>query len=135
MEIRNYTKVSHSFYKVTQSNAKIEELIDAIKSTDLPASERYAYQAFCYAIMAKQASSIIQKGKYIMQYDEFINKAVAIKNECYEARLLRFMVEKKLEHVEFVSHQQADKEFLSKNIVLINDDCLKHITQNALANE
>ena len=135
MEIKNYSKVSHSFYKVVQSNAKIEELIETIKANNLPASEKYAYQAFCYAMMAKEASSMIQKGKYIKQYGEFINKAMIIENNCYEARLLRYIVEKKLENVGFISHQEIDKEFLSVNINSLNDDCLKHITQKALENE
>lgn len=135
MEVKNFSKVSHSFYKVVHSEAKIEELIETIKANKLPKSERYAYQAFCYAMMAKEASSMIQKGKYIQQYGEFINKAMIIENDCYEARLFRFIVEKRLENVGFISHQQMDKEFLSVNMNLMNDDCLKHITQKALENE
>ncbi|WP_298732832.1 hypothetical protein [uncultured Chitinophaga sp.] len=49
--------------------------------------------AFCYAMMAKEASGLILKGKYIRQYGECIGKSIVIKNDCYEARLMRFIVE------------------------------------------
>ena len=135
MEIKNYSQASHSLYRVTHSGAKIDELITVIPKAGLPLAEKYAYQAFCYAMLAKDSSSILQKGKYIQQYGEFINKAIVINENCYEARLLRFIVERKLENVKFVSHQEIDKNFLFANMDLLNDDCLKHITQKTLANE
>lgn len=134
MEIKKYSTVSNSFYKVVHAEAKIEDLINAIKTADLAAPEKYAYQAFCYAMMAKEASGLIQKGKYIQQYGECIGKSIVIKNDCYEARLMRFIVEKKLEDVTFVSHKEMDMEFLSAHVATITDDCLKHITLKALAN-
>jgi hypothetical protein len=134
MELKNYSTVSNAFYKVVQAEAKIDELITAIKTTSLPASEKYAYQAFCYAMMAKEASGMLQKGKYIQQYGEFIGKSIVINSDCYEARLMRFIVEKKLAEVNFVSHKQTDIEFLTTNVENIQDDCLKHVTLKALSN-
>ncbi|HEU4552188.1 MAG TPA: hypothetical protein VFS25_05115 [Chitinophaga sp.] len=134
MEIKNYSTVSNSFYKVVHAEATIEELISAIKAADLSVPEKYAYQAFCYAMMAKEATGLLQKGKYIQQYGEFIGKSIVIKSDCYEARLMRFIVEKRLTEVEFVSHKQVDMEFLAANVSSIKDDCLKHITLKALAN-
>lgn len=134
MEIKNYSKVSNAFYRVVQAEAKIEDLISAIKSTPLPASEKYAYQAFCYAMMAKEAAGMLQKGKYIQQYGEFIGKSIVIDSNCYEARLMRFIVEKRLTEVDFVNHKQTDMEFLSANVAGVQDDCLKHITLKALSN-
>jgi hypothetical protein len=134
MELKNYSTVSNAFYKVVQAEGKVEDLISAIKSTSLPASEKYAYQAFCYAMMAKEASGMLQKGKYIQQYGEFIGKSIVIDGNCYEARLMRFLVEKRLTEVDFVNHKQTDMEFLSANVADLQDDCLKHITLKALSN-
>jgi hypothetical protein len=134
MELKNYSTVSNAFYKVVQAEAKIDELITAIKAATLPASEKYAYQAFCYAMMAREASGMLQKGKYIQQYGVFIGKSSGINNDCYEARLMRFIIEKKLSDVGFVSHTETDIEFLSTNVEAVQDDCLKHVTLKALSN-
>lgn len=129
------TTISRTFFQVTQNGTGLNVLIDEVNSTQLPAAEKYAYQAFCCAMLAKAASGLLQKGKYIQQYGTFINKAVAIDAACYEARLLRFLVENKLENVKFTSHAEADRDYLQAHVDSEQDQYLKAITLKALANE
>ncbi|WP_143304653.1 hypothetical protein [Chitinophaga vietnamensis] len=135
MKTKNDTGISSVFYRVTQGEARLETLINQVNSTALPAAEKYAYQAFCCAMLAKSTSGMLQKGKYIQQYGVFIEKAMAIKNTCYEARLFRFLVEQKLEHVKFTSHIEQDRSFLQDQVNHVQDDYLKELTFKALENE
>ena len=135
MKTKSTTGISRTCYQVTQTGTGLDVLIDEINNTAMPAAEKYAYQAFCCAMLAKSASGLLQKGKYIQQYGTFIGKAITIDAACYEARLLRFLVENKLENVKFTSHMEMDRDYWLANVNSGQDQYLKEVTLKALENE
>lgn len=62
------TKITKIFSDVAHEKLNIDAFIMAIKECNLGAAPKYAYQAFCCALLAKQASALLQKGKYIKEY-------------------------------------------------------------------
>ena len=54
---------------------------------------------------------------------------------CYEARLIRFIIEKNLTNVQFESHQDQDKAFLEDKLNFLDNQVLLNITAKALRND
>jgi hypothetical protein len=127
--------VIDSFSKVVLHGEPIELLINNIKNVRSESSIKYAFQAFCCAVLARQSNSMLQKGKYIQQYGEFINRAIRADHICFETRLIRFLVEKNLTNVQFESHQSIDRGFLNEQLAVIEDKGLIEITSKALSHE
>ncbi len=127
MKTLKQNKISELFYNVVKNKEKIAPLIEEIKNNNLDPSIKYAYQAFCCAMLAKNSDSYLQKGKYIKQYGLFITKSFEADSNCIEARLVRLLIEQKLENVKFINHTSEDSEFLTKNYESIEDDKLKEI--------
>lgn len=123
------------FSKVVLHGEPIELLINELKQQQSTSSLKYAFQAFCCAVLSRQSNSMLQKGKYIQQYAEFINKAIVMDELCFETRLIRFLIEKNLTNVQFENHQSVDKKFLSLKISVIENLALVEIASKALSNE
>jgi len=116
MKIKSQT-LSNLLTEILDQNKKVDSLINMLKNdTTIEEDKKYAYQAFCCAILARQAEKMLQKGEYIQAYYKYICNALAINENCFEARLFRFIIEKSLTKVEFVSHHEEDKQFLRATI-------------------
>ena len=135
MKTIDQTKTTQVFYQVVKNQNSIKELIRAVKEDTAASSERYAYQAFCCAMLAKESKSYIQKGKYIKQYGQFISKALFIDEHCTPSRLIRLLIECKLEGVAFKSHIEEDTVFLLEQLDNITDEILKELIITATENE
>jgi hypothetical protein len=126
-------KLNDVLNDVLENNTKVGVLIDLLKRDNLLLEDqKYAYQGLCCALLAKEADKMLQKGEYIQAYSKYINKSLAMNTNCYEARLFRFLVEKGLSSVVFVSHFEEDKMFLTENIQKISDDFLIQLTHKSI---
>jgi len=134
METIVQNKTLEIFYKVIQRERTIEDLITQVKKDKSLHADRYAFQAFCCAMLAKESKSYLQKGKYIKQYASFITKALTIDSDCTIARLIRYMIESKLEQVQFTSHKEEDLEFLKEAAHTAEDQNLKQLILNTIQN-
>lgn len=134
METIVQNKTLEIFYKVIQRERTIEDLITQVKKDKSLHADRYAFQAFCCAMLAKESKSYLQKGKYIKQYASFITKSLKIDKDCIIARLIRYMIESKLEQVQFTSHQEEDLEFLKQTAQTVEDQNLKQLILNTIQN-
>jgi hypothetical protein len=132
METLKQNITSESFYKVIKEEKSINSLIKEIKRNKLSPPQKFAYQAFCCAILSKNSDSYLQKGKYIKQYGLFISKSFEMDSNCIEARLIRFLIEQKLENVKFISHIVEDLRFLKEKYDSVDDDNLKEIIYKAI---
>lgn len=135
MNTLDQTKLSAVFYQVVKNKSPLEDLIKEVKTDKNPPAQKYAYQAFCCAMLAKQSKSYLQKGKYIKQYAEFLTKSLMIDGQGIEARLIRLMIERKLENVKFTSHAEEDTVFLKDQLAGVTDENLKELIQNVTENE
>ncbi len=124
------TNISSIFLDVVKNEKCINNLIlEVKKNREISNSEKYAYQAFCCAVLAKGSKSFLQKGEYIKKYGVYISKAVQLDKECYLSILIRNMVEEKLgDKVNYMSHQAEDTTFLENNINNQVDSSLREIT-------
>lgn len=89
------------FYQVANETKPVSFFIDILtkEEWEIPQDEKSAYQAFCCALLARNEKKLMQKGQYIKEYDLFIQKSFSINPDCIVGRLIRMMVEKKLEIV------------------------------------
>ena len=133
MKTLDHNKISELFYKVIKEEKSINSLIQEIKKGKLNLSQKYAYQAFCCAVLSKNSSSYLQKGKYIKQYGLFISKSIEIDSNCVEARLIRFLIEKKLKNVKFIDHTSEDLKFLNQIFKSIEDVNIREIVLNIIS--
>jgi hypothetical protein len=129
------TQITKSFSDVAHEKLNLDAFIMAVKEYNLSAAPKYAYQAFCCALLAKQANALLQKGKYIKEYAAFMQKALLIDINCIEARLIRLMVEKKLENVSFTSFAQEDILFLSNQLPSVEDNYIRELILKAISND
>lgn len=132
MKTLKQNQVSELFYNVIKKEEQIDFLIKEIKKNNLDVPVKYAYQAFCCAILSKSSNSYLQKGKYIKQYGVFISKSIEANSNCIEARLIRFLIEQKLENVKFVNHMTEDLKFLKEHHNSVKDCKLKEIISNVI---
>lgn len=125
------------FKEVAYNQRSIYDLIHVLinKNTDdkIEDGEKNAYQAFCCALLAKQAKSLMQKGQYIKEYNQFIQRSLLINPNCVISRLIRLMVEKRLENVRFVSHIEEDSLFLSGRVRTVCEEEIKRLINKTLA--
>jgi len=126
------SKASEIFYGAVKKDKSIDLLIKEVKKGDLDSSTKYAYQAFCCAILAKESTSYLQKGKYIKQYGQFITKSLENNSNSIEGRLVRLLIEQNLENVKFVSHTKEDTEFLKANVNNVEDSNIKELINNTV---
>ena len=70
--------------------------------------------------------------KVIKQYGLFITKSFEANSNCIEARLIRLLIEQKLENVKFVNHTSEDLNFLNENYDSVEDNKLKEIISNII---
>lgn len=114
-----------------------QPVISLIKKTKSLGNEqqdiKLSYQAFCCAMLAKEATNNMQKIEYINSYAKYISDALNLNESCYEARLFRVSVEKKLTNVAFENHIDQDIDFLNKNVKNLKDENLRRITQKVLS--
>jgi hypothetical protein len=129
------TSITNLFYEVAHEKENINVFVDAIKVNSISAATKYAYQSFCCALLAKQATGLLQKGKYIKEYGFFIQKAFLIDDNCLEAHLIRLMVEKRLEKVSFTSFANEDIQFLTGKLPSIEDQSIRELILKAISNE
>lgn len=129
-------KVSVIFLEVAQKKISVSILINALNTNKgcegLEQSTRLALQAFCCAMLAKEANGLMQKAQYIREYGEFIQQALLINPDSIEGHLVRLMVEKQLENVNFVSHIKEDSIFLLGIVSDIQDLPIKELTEKVL---
>lgn len=125
-------RIAGLFYKILKEEEKIESLIEAIKISDLDSSIKNSYRAFCCAILAKNSANHLQKGKYIKQYGLFIAKAFELDANLIEGRLIRLIIEQKLENVKFINHTSEDLKFLKENYSSVDDEKLREIILNLI---
>mgnify|MGYP005788177273 CR=1 FL=1 len=129
-------KISVIFSEVAQKKISVSILINALTANEgcegLEQSRRFAFQAFCCAILAKEAKGLMQKAQYIREYWEFIQQSLQISPESVEGHLVRLMVEKQLENVNFVSHVQEDSNFLLGIVSNIQDIAIKELIEKVL---
>lgn len=64
-----------------------------------------------------------------------MQKALLIDANCIEARLIRLMVEKKLENVSFTSFAQKDVLFLSNQLPSVEDNSIRELILKAISND
>lgn len=114
--MKENTKISKVFLDVIKNEVSVDILINEIKENKIAENDKYAYQAFCCAFLAKRAKRFLQKGEYIKQYGNYISKSFHLTPNSYLSVLIRNMVETKLENVKFKSHVQEDLEFLRSNL-------------------
>jgi len=132
MKTSRQENVSDIFYKVVKNEEPIESLIKEVKKSNSLLPEKYAYQAFCCAILARKSNNYILKGKYIKQYSMFMSKSLVTDKECIIAKLIRFLIESNLKDVKFTSHIKDDLSFLKDKIDFVKNDNLKQLIINAL---
>tara|TARA_B110000908_G_scaffold156773_1_gene196238 strand:+ start:672 stop:1070 length:399 start_codon:yes stop_codon:yes gene_type:complete len=132
MKTLKQNKISELFYRVIKKEEQIDSLVKEIKKNNLNSSVKYAYKAFCCAMLSKNSDSYLQKGKYIKQYGLFITKSFEANSNCIEARLIRLLIEQKLENVKFVNHTSEDLNFLNENYDSVEDNKLKEIISNII---
>ncbi len=134
MITQNRLKVSKLFYDYIRNNQTIDSLVQELLEGELLLSEKYAYQAFCCAILSKNSTGYLEKGKFIKQYGSFISKSLEIEPNLIEARLIRYLIESNLENVQFTDHRGEDLEFLKDNGTGISDPYLKEIIHTVIQN-
>ncbi len=132
MKTLRQNKSSEIFYNVIKKEEQVDALIKVIKKDDLNPSAKGAYQAFCCAMLAKNSKNYVQKGKYIKQYGLLIAKAFMADPKCIEARIVRLLIEQKMENVKFVNHTAEDLKFLIENYNSVEDIKLKEIISNLI---
>lgn len=127
-------ELSETLLKVIEGQNKVESLVKKIKTLSCNQQDiKLSYQAFCCAMLAREAKSNLQKVEYINSYAKYITNALNLNENCYEARLFRVSVEKKLTNVAFEKHIDQDTDFLNKNIGYLKDENLIKITQKVLS--
>jgi DNA phosphorothioation-dependent restriction protein DptG len=64
------------FLEVAHNKRSVSDLINVLTdknvANNIGEDERNAYQAFCCALLAKEAKHVMQKGQYIQEYNLFI---------------------------------------------------------------
>lgn len=132
METKTQT-LNNLLIDVLNKNEKVDVLISLLKSNaNIAEDEKYAYQALCCALLARDTDKMLQKGEFIQAYYKYICQSLAINSNCYTGRLFRFIVEKSLTNVDFVNHNEEDKIFLEQNYATINDTHLIELTNKTL---
>lgn len=127
-------QLSEILISIIEEQHPIAALIKGTKSLgDDQQDVKLSYQAFCCAMLAKETTNNIQKIEYINSYAKYINNALSINKNCYEARLFRMSVEKKLTNVVFEKHIDQDTDFLKNNISNLKDENLRKVTQKVLS--
>ena len=126
-------ELSEVLMNVIDGQDPITTLINKTKSLgDDQQDVKLSYQAFCCAMLAKETTNNLQKIEYINSYAKYINNALSINENCYEARLFRISVEKKLTNVAFENHIEKDASFLENNMSNLKDENLRKVTQKVL---
>lgn len=127
-------ELSEVLLNVIEEQRPVASLIKEIKLLGNEQQDvKLSYQAFCCAMLAKEATNNMQKIEYINSYAKYITNALNLNENCYEARLFRVSVEKKLTNVAFEKHIDQDTDFLNKNISNLKDENLIKITQKVLS--
>lgn len=128
--------ISVIFSEVAQKKISVSILINALITNEgcegLEQSTRFAFQAFCCAMLAKEAKGLMQKAQYIKEYWEFIQQSLQINSDSIEGHLVRLMVEKQLENVNFISHIEEDSSFLLSVVDNIRDLTIKELIEKVL---
>ncbi len=135
--MNNINQITLIFSEIANNTKPVSILIEILNNdTDqIQTSEKYAYQAFCCALLARNEKKWLQKGQYIKEYDSYIRKSISINPESILARLIRLMVEEKLENVKFTDHIDIDRVFLHENKDLAVDIYLKELIIKTLGHE
>ncbi|EGJ72494.1 hypothetical protein Bcop_2340 [Bacteroides coprosuis DSM 18011] len=136
--MNNINQITLIFSEIANNTKPVSVLIEILNNdTDqIQANEKYAYQAFCCALLARnERINWLQKGQYIQEYDSYIRKSISINPESILARLIRLMVEEKLENVKFIDHIEIDRVFLHENKNLAVDVYLKELIIKTLGHE
>lgn len=124
------------FLEVAHDKKPVPDLINALTdknvADNIGEDERNAYQAFCCALLAKQVKNIMQKGQYIQEYALFIQKSLFVNPDCIISRLIRLMVEKQLQNVNFTNHINEDSQFISERTNTLTDEGLKELINEIL---
>lgn len=127
-------ELSEVLLNVIEEQHPVATLIKKTKSLGNDQQDvKLSYQAFCCAMLAKEAKNNMQKIEYINSYAKYINNALSLNENCYEARLFRVSVEKKLTNVAFEKHIDQDTDFLNRNVSNLKDENLRRITQKVLS--
>ncbi|QDP85566.1 hypothetical protein FNJ88_08325 [Chryseobacterium sp. SNU WT5] len=127
-------ELSQILLHVIEEKESVKKLVEKTKTAKNTKDEvKFSYQAFCCALMAKETTNNLQKIEYINAYAKYLNSALELNTECYEARLFRVSVEKKLQNVDFKNHITQDTYFLRANVGIIKDENLKKITNKILS--
>ncbi len=124
---QNKNDIPEIFFKLVNKEKALDSLIEELKKEPLNPCEKYAYQAFCCAMISKNSTNYLKKVKYIKQYGVFIARAFNENSYSIETRLIRLMVERNLKNVEFVEHISEDLKFLKEQYNLIEDVKLKEV--------
>lgn len=127
-------EISEVLLQVIEEQQPVATLIKKTKAlSDKDQDVKLSYQAFCCAMLAKESGNNIQKIEYLNSYVKYINNAVSLNENCYEARLFRASIEKNLTKVVFEKHIEQDKDFLKNNVHNVQDKNLKRITEKVLS--
>lgn len=128
--------LSNIFLEVAQKRMPVSKLIEGLLDIEgyeqLDQSTRLAYQAFCCALLAKEDRKLMQKAQYVNEYWEFIHQALLIDGNSTIGHLIRLMVEKQLDNVNFESHIQADLAFMMNVVNDIQDTALKELIEKVI---
>ncbi|QDP85578.1 hypothetical protein FNJ88_08385 [Chryseobacterium sp. SNU WT5] len=127
-------KLSQVLLNVIEEQESVKALVEKTKTISAAQNDvKFSYQAFCCALMAKDAKNNLQKIEYINSYARYMNSALELNENCYEARLFRVSVEKKLKNVNFENHISQDSDFLKCHVESLQDEHLKKVTNKVLS--
>ena len=132
-------KIKQTFLSLVRGNVPVNKMIPLLVGqnaggTSAESSDKkeiLAYQAYCCALMARDAKSRLQQIQYVKEYNALIQHSLYLDSQGISARLVRFLIEKNLKNVIFVSHADEDRQFLTEHAA--DDKDMEELIEKILA--
>lgn len=126
-------KIKQTFLSLVRGNVPVNKMIPLLvgQNAGRDKKEILAYQAYCCALMARDAKSRLQQIQYVKEYNTLIQHSLYLDSQGISARLVRFLIEKNLKNVIFVSHADEDRQFLTEHAA--DDKDMEELIEKILA--
>lgn len=126
-------KIKQTFLSLVRGNVPVNKMIPLLVGQNAGSDKKeiLAYQAYCCALMARDAKSRLQQIQYVKEYNTLIQHSLYLDSQGISARLVRFLIEKNLKNVIFVSHADEDRQFLTEHAA--DDKDMEELIEKILA--
>lgn len=126
-------KIKQTFLSLVRGNVPVNKMIPLLVGQNAGGDKKeiLAYQAYCCALMARDAKSRLQQIQYVKEYNTLIQHSLYLDSQGLSARLVRFLIEKNLKNVIFVSHADEDRQFLTEHAA--DDKDMEELIEKILA--